>query len=243
MHSDLLSAILPRTIGPAASTTETANKTDAQSDLRMGIVTAVTTRGITVDVGAQSVDAAHLDSYAPALGDPVALMKTQDSWLAIGRVVGPGNSPSLQGPGPSIGPSYLGGGMITVSASASTAGAAVNIPGYDISFWLPANHSALILAGMPWFGSVAASVIQLMLNVVGVGQILQTRRTTISANIANGDLVYGVVVPSSLARSVRVVGQVQFISGSGTANVQGFSVVPGFMVALDLGDTSFTPSV
>lgn len=243
MHSDLIAQILPRVIGPAGSTTEVAARTDAQSDLRMGIVTAVTTRGITVAVGAQSVDASHLDSYAPALGDPVALMKVQDSWLAIGRVVGPGNASDLSGVGPAIGPSYLGGGIITTTRTTSTAAGPVNISGWDIDFWLPPNHSALVIAGLPTFGSVAASVMQFALVAVGIGQISQLRRSTVTGSIAVMETLTGVVMPASAGRAINVVATVQFVSGTGTANVNGFSVNPGYMVALDLGDTSFTAIV
>lgn len=237
--NNLLDLVLPRGIGPSKDTQGTAQKTDAQSDLRMGVVTTVTTRGITVAVGAQTVTAAHLDSYAPAVGDPVALMAVQDSWLAMGRVVGPGNVSDLTGPGPSIGPSLIGGGMVTSTLATSTAAGPVNINGYDISFWLPPNHSALVLAGMPWFGSLAASVVQLTLTVSGT-TITQVRRATVSGNIAAMETLSGVVMPAASGRSIRVIGQVQLISGGGTANVSGFSIMPGFMVVLDLGDTSFT---
>lgn len=242
MQPDLLSQVLPRNVGPSGLTTEASAKTDAQSDLRMGVVTAVTTRGITVDVGAQTISASHLDSYAPAVGDPVALMKVQDSWLAMGRVVGPGNVSDFSNVGPSIGPSFIGGGMVTTSLSASTSAGPVSIPGYDITFYLPANHSALVLAGMPFFGSTAGNVGQMTLVNNGVGNISQLRRSAITGSIAQQELVAGVVVSSPVARTVRVIGQIQFISGTGTVAVQGFTVVPGFMIVLDLGDTSFTPT-
>lgn len=243
MHSDLITAVLPRNIGPAGSTSETASKTDAQSDLRMGIVTAVTTRGITVNIGPEVKDAAHLDSYAPAVGDPVALMKTQDSWLAIGRVVGPGNSTTLEGPGPAVGPSLLGGGIVTTTRSTSTAAGPVNISGWDIDFWLPPNHAALIVTGLPYFGSVAGSVAQFTLVAVGVGQVAQLRRSAISGNIVQMETMTGVVMPSSVGRAINVIAQLQFLSGTGTSNVAGFSVNPGYMFAMDLGDTSFMATV
>lgn len=243
MLSDLLVQALPRNIGPAGNTTEVAGKTDAQSDLRMGVVTAVTTRGITVNVGAQSVDAAHLDSYAPALGDPVALMKTQDSWLAIGRVVGPGNAADLSGVGPAIGPSLLGGGIITTTRTTSTAAGPVNVSGWDIDFWLPPNHAALVVAGFPYFGSIAGSVGQLTLVNVGTGQIAQLRRSAITGNNAQMETLTGVVMPSALGRAINIIAQLQFISGTGTSNVNGFTVNPGYMFAMDLGDTSFTAIV
>jgi len=243
LQPDLLSLALPRTIGPAGSTTEVAGKTDASSDLRMGVVTAVTTRGITVQVGAQTHDAAHLDSYAPAVGDPVALMKFEDSWLALGRTVGPGNASDLSGVGPAIGPSFLGGGIVTTTRTTSTSAGPVNISGWDIDFWLPAGHHALVIAGLPYFGSVAGSVAQMMLNAVGIGQISQMRRTSITGNIASMETITGVVVASDVGRAINVIAQLQFISGSGTVNVNGFSVVPGFMIAMDLGDTSFTAIV
>jgi hypothetical protein len=210
----------------------------------VGTVVAVTSRGVDVAVAAGVVEsAAHLDSYAPALGDSVALGQILDSWIVLGRLVGPGMASDGSAAGPAIGPSFLGGGMVTTSAAASTGGAVVQVPGYDISFWLAANHSALVLAGMPWYGSVAASTIQIMLSAVNITQISQMRRTTITANSATVETLSGVVVPDVVGRLIRVVAQVQLIAGTGTANVQGFSVAPGYMVALDLGDTSFTPVV
>ena len=242
MKADAAQIILPRVVGPSRTVTETAAKTDAQSDMRIGTVVAVTARGIDVAVAAGTVQSAgHLASYAPALGDSVVLIKVNDTWVVLNRIVGPGMATDGSSAASAIGPSFLGGGMVTTTAAGSTAGAAINIPDYDISFWLAANHSALVIAGMPWFGTVAASVIQLMLNYVGVTQISQMRRTTITGSNAVVETLSGVVMPASAGRLVRVVGQVQFISGTGTANVNGFTVAPGYMVALDLGDTSFTP--
>jgi hypothetical protein len=243
MQPDLLSQVFARNIGPASSTTEVASKTDAQSDLRMGVVTAVTTRGITVDVGAQTVDASHLDSYAPAIGDPVALMKVQDSWLAMGRVVGPGNAADLSGVGPAIGPSLLGGGIVTTTRATTTTGGPVNISGWDIDFWLPPNHVALVVAGFPYFGSVAGSLAQFTLVAVGISQLSQLRRTAITGNIAQMETMTGVVMPASSGRAINVVATLQFISGTGSSNVNGFSVNPGYMFAMDLGDTSFMATV
>lgn len=243
MHSDVLAQVLPRVIGPAANTAEVAGRTEAQSDLRMGVVTTVTVRGITVAVGAQSVDAAHIDSYAPAVGDPVALMKVQDSWLALGRVVGPGNVSDISGPGPSIGPSYLGEGMYTTTATVGTAAGPVNIPGYDITFWLPAGHSALILAGIPWFGSLGTTAVKFLLQDVGVGQFTQVSRLTVQANNVYQELVTGVVVAGTVGRKVNVTAQIQLLAGGGTANVLAVATIVGYMIPLDLGDTSFTPKV
>lgn len=241
MHSDLAQT-LPRNIGPSNMAAEVAGKTDAQSDLRMGVVTAVTTRGITVAVGAQSVDASHLDSYAPAIGDPVALMKVQDSWLAMGRVVGPGNASDLTGVGPAIGPSYLGGGIITTSKTTSTSAGPVNVNGWNINFWLPPNHSALVIAGLPFFSTVAASVGQLTLLANG-SQFSQLLRAGVAGNIIQMETLTGVVMPASTGRSINVVAQLKFISGTGSVNVNGAASVVGYMVVLDLGDTSFTAIV
>jgi hypothetical protein len=243
---DLLNTALPRGIGPSKDVQETASKTDAQSSLRMGVVTAVTTRGITVAVGPQTVDAAHLDSYAPAVGDPVALMAVQDTWLALGRVVGPGNPTDNSAAGPGMGPSLIAGGIVTLAGNATlatTTGATVAVPKYSQTYFHPANHVVLAVAGFTWQGSTAATIANFFLSeattAIGYGLF---RRTTGTAAIDQFDTVSG-ILPASLGGTVRrAILQVATQGGGTTTAKEGNGIGRGFLYLMDLGDASFMPT-
>jgi hypothetical protein len=241
MPSDLIAQVLPRIIGPASSTTETAAKTDAQSDLRMGVVTAVTTRGITVQVGAQSIDAAHLDSYAPAVGDPVALMKAQDSWLAMGRVVGPGNPTDFSAGGPAAGPSFLGSTSLTgISAGTlvSTAAGPVDIPKYDTTYFHPSGHVILVLFGVEWVASVTTASATFLVQEVTAPITPGFLRQLAGVTTDRCDIGYA-IVPAAQGGTQRRI-KVQVTATGGTITVKdGIAAGRGFMSLLDLGDQSF----
>jgi hypothetical protein len=247
MQPDLVNVVLPKTIGPGRDTQETASKTDAPSDLRMGVVTAVTARGITVQVGSQSHTAAHLDSYAPAIGDAVALMAVQDSWLAMGRVVGPGNPTDGSAAASAVGPSLLTGGNTTSLGSvtlASTSGGAVNVPRYDRTYFHPENHAVLAIAGFTWLGSTAATVFSFLITETTGGASHGLFRRLTGTTFEQYDVCYGVLPATLGGQNRRVVGQVSVTGGGGSATVKtGNGIGRGFFILMDLGDLSFIPEL
>ena len=238
---DLLNAVLPRNVGPTRDTQETARRTDAQSDLRMGVVTAVTTTGITVQVGAQSIDAAHLDSYAPAVGDAVALMAVQDSWLALGRVVGPGNPTDGSAASSAVGPSLLTGASITgtsAAALASTAGAAVTVSKYDQTYYHPTNHVVLAVMGFDWTASAATAVATFFVRENVSNAQFGFARYVPNNTIDNYHTIFA-VLPASLGGQQRRV-TLEVSASGGTITVKdGISLAQGFLYLMDLGDASF----
>lgn len=241
MTSDLRNFILPRTIGPALSTTETALKTDGQSDLRMGVVTAVTTRGITVAVDARTVDAAHLDSYAPAVGDAVALMAVQDTYIAMGRVVGPGNPTDGTAAAAAVGPSFIGGGSITTTTNAvlaSTAGVATTVPGYDQTYYHPENHVVLAMAGLDWTASATTTATVLFLQELMGPSTVGFHRQLANFTTDLFSVVYGIIPPSLGGTQRRIALQISATGGTVTAK-EGNPAGRGFLLLLDLGDASF----
>jgi hypothetical protein len=238
---NLLDMVLPRGIGPSKDTQGTAQKTDAQSDLRMGIVTDVTTRGITVAVGAQTVSAAHIDSYAPAIGDAVALVAVQDSWLALGRVVGPGNPTDGSAAAAAAGPSLIGGGAVTGISNvslASSAGPATNIPKYDQTYYHPTNHVVMIMAGIDWTASVTTASTVLFLQETTSPTTCGFFRQVAGVTSDLFTIVYGIAPASLGGQQRRITAQVSASGGTITAR-DGNPAGRGFLLLWDLGDASF----
>lgn len=54
--------------------------------LRIGVVTS--TDPLIVDVQGALIQPGHLGTYAPAIGEPVALLRQDQSWLALGNTTG-----------------------------------------------------------------------------------------------------------------------------------------------------------
>jgi hypothetical protein len=238
---NLLDMVLPKGIGPSKDTQGTAQKTEGQSDLRMGIVTAVTTRGITVAVGAQTVTAAHIDSYAPAVGDAVALMAVQDSWLALGRVVGPGNPTDGSAAAAAVGPSFLGATSLTgISAATlvSTAAGPVDVPKYTQSYYHPQNHAVMVVCGVVWTASVTTASATYLIQETTASITPGFFRQVAGVTIDLCHIVYG-IVPAAQGGAQRNV-KLQISATGGTITVKdGISAGRGFMYLLDLGDQSF----
>jgi hypothetical protein len=57
---------------------------------KTGTVTAVTATSLTVLVAGTTVPAAYLSSYSPAVGDLVALIRQDSTWLVLGDLAGVG---------------------------------------------------------------------------------------------------------------------------------------------------------
>lgn len=224
--------------GPTGLTRQTADKTDSPSDLRTGTVTAVTARGIMVAVAGGEINAAHLDSYAPAVGDSVALMKTQDSWLAMGRIVGSGTPTDYTVPGSAAGLSLLDG-MRTLGTStlASSTGSSVTVPKYSLTFYHPPNHQVLIVAFFGWLGTVANDwlIVDLVETTTSTG-ITEWTEQNPSSSFGRDATITG-VAKESLGGAKRTIAMTMArLSGSGTMSVTQNDSRPGYMIALDAGD-------
>lgn len=226
--------------GPSSLTRGTAERTDTPSDLRTGVVSEVSARGITVQVASAPVNAAHLDSYAPAIGDTVALMKTQDTWLCMGRIVGSGTSTNFLAPGSGVGPSVLAG-MRTLGTStlASSTGSAVPVPKYTLTYYHPPGHSVLIMVYFTWICTASADWIIADLTetttATPVGEFVEPQ---VTGNFGRADLWTG-LVKETLGGTKRTVSMTMSrLTGTGTVSVNQNESRPGYMLALDLGDKS-----
>lgn len=226
--------------GPSGLTRQTAEKTDNPSDLRTGAVSAVTSRGIDVQVAGGVITAAHLDSYAPAVGDSVALMKTQDSWLAMGRIVGSGTPTDFSSAGTGVGPSVLAAMRTSgTGALVSSTGSTVFVPKYSIQYFHPVGHSVLILAFFNWNSTNATDwIIADLVEAVsgsGVGELVEAQ---INATFGRANLMTGLVRDTFGGARRQINLNMARLSGSGTTTISQTDSRPGYMIALDLGDKS-----
>lgn len=69
------------------------------SQLRTGLVASATEQNVVVVVGGTSFTAQALDTYSPAEGDLVAVLRQDATWLVLGRIAG-------QGPNEVLNPSF-----------------------------------------------------------------------------------------------------------------------------------------
>jgi hypothetical protein len=226
--------------GPLGLTRQTADKTESQSELRTGVVATVTSRGISVFISGGNIDAAHLDSYSPAVGDTVALMKAQDSWLALGRVVGSGTPTNFASSGSAAGPTILAA-MRTAGTAAlvSSTGSSVFVPKYSLTYFHPVGHEVLIMAAFSWNSTVSTDWILADLTEVvsgtGVGELTEAQ---INPAFGRVHTVYGLVRDTFGGAKRQINLTMARLTGTGTTTVSQFDVRPGYMIALDLGDKS-----
>jgi len=236
-------------VGPRGLTSQASSATDAPTDLRSGIVVAVTSRGIDVDVASgRIVGAAHLASYNPAVGDPVALVRFQDAWLVLDRPVGPGTALDLATPGSGAGTNLLGGTVLsgTGATLASSTGTAVNVPRYRCTYYHPPGHQVLILCGVSWYSSVTADSLWIMLwDAVSGVQASIMDLNQMSNNFFGHFETFGAMLqPATFGgRKVDLYMQVQRAGGTGTSRVDDIAARRGFMIALDMGDGSILATV
>jgi hypothetical protein len=231
--------------GPSRLVTETAGRTDDPSSLRLGVVTQVTSRGITVAIAGGEVAASHLGSYAPAVGDNVAMMQTQDTWLALGRVVGAVTPTDNQVPGSAAGPTLLAGmvtgGNSTLASSASSVD--VVVPKFTLTYFQPANHHVLIMTFFTWFSNNSSDwiIVDVLANGVGVGEFVQPQ---VSSTFGRTDNLLS-VLPASLygGKKITITMTMHRLTGAGTTQISEVPQRPGFMFAFDMGDRNVFPEV
>jgi hypothetical protein len=235
------SLLLPGLTGPRTLTQETAKLTDDPSNLRIGTVTEVTSRGIRVAVANGTVGASHLSSYSPAVGDICAMMQSQDTWVALGRIVGPVTPTDNQSPGTGVGMTILdamvssgGGGTL-----ASSTGSLVTTPKFDVTFFHPPGHVVLVFAGFNWYGNTTGDWIMAQLwettTNTQVGQFVDIQS---SSSFGRADWIFGAALDSFGGAERTYVLKFQRLSGTGTVRMDDSTTNRPFMVAYDLGDTS-----
>lgn len=241
------SLLLPGNIGPSALVQSTTERTEDPSALRLGIVAAVTSRGIDVAVASGLVTAAHLDSYAPAVGDNCALMKTQDSWLAIGRVVGTATPTDFSGQGSGAGLTCLGGGGLAGGGAtlASSTGAVVTVPRYGVTYFHPPGHWVALAFGYSWYSSVANDWLQVKLRDASTSTDLFTIEHVQAGNNFFGNFAtqIAMVPPSFGGTGHSVFSTIQRISGTGTSRIDDSGTRRGYLLAIDIADQSVVPIV
>lgn len=235
------SLLLPGLAGPRALVSETTKKTEDPSALRVGVVTVVTARGITVALANGSVGASHLDSYAPAVGDYCAMMETKDSWIALGRVVGPVTPTDLSAQGTGVGPSVLDAMGLTGTGTtlASSTGSEVTVPRYGVTYYHPPGHWVMLICGYAWYSSVANDWLAVRFKEAATSATIWSNRHIQAGNnfFGNSFTSFAPIPPSYGGAGHSIFMTVQRVSGSGTSRIDD-STDLGFMVALDMGDQS-----
>lgn len=234
--------------GPRGLTQATADALDGLTEIRSGTVTAVTSRGIDIQVAEGLIrSAAHLDSYNPGVGDPVVCAVYRDSWTVLGRPVGPGTATDYATPGTGVGSTILAGCVLTGSGAtlASSTGSQVVVPRYRCTFYHPPNHQVLVLCGVSWYSSVLNDTLWITLwNAVTAAQVNLIDLTQ-AGTIAFGHFeTFGAILaPPAGGGKVDIYMQVQRAGGTGASRVDDATGRRGWMVALDLGDSSVMKTV
>lgn len=231
---------------PRGLTQQTANRTADPSDLRSGTVVAVTPRGVDVQVADGLVaGAAHLGSYAPAVGDPVSLVRFADSWLVLGRPIGPGTATDLLSPSPMMGLSILGGMGLGGGGTtlASSTGAVVAVPKYAAIYYHPPGHWVGLWATYTWYCNTLNDTLQMALKDSVTGQQWSAEHIQAGNVLFSNFATELFAVPPTLSgRRASYTMTVQRISGTGTVRIDDGGTRRGSLLAVDLGDGSFIPT-
>lgn len=227
-------------------TQQTAQAVAAPSNLRMGTVKAVNARGIDVTVANGLISgAAHLPGYNPAVGDPVAMVLFQDSWLVLGRPIGPGTATDNASPGAALGQTLLDGCALKMSGTvlATSTGASATVPRYGVTYYHPPSHWVLIQAAYTWYCTVATDIAQVRVReTVSNTQLLQVEHP--QQGTTSAFATQWALVPPTLGGQARSIGlEVQRFSGTGTSQIEDHATRRGLMLAYDLGSTAIIRTV
>jgi hypothetical protein len=231
------SPVLPYGQQSRSMAEQTAQRTEAPTDLRMGTVTAVTAYGITCSVAGGSVTASHLDSYSPAVGHTVVLQRVLDAWVCLGRPVGSGTAKDGGSAGSGMGLTVLAGVDMTGSgALASSSGSEVPVPGMSLTFYHPAGHPVLLIAGFAWQSTNAADWLITRFRNQGGSVVGEFSEPVVSTSFGRYS-THTVMLPASYGG-----GQRQYylnlirITGTGTTTISRNPANQSYMLALDVGD-------
>lgn len=233
---------------PLQLTSKTAERTGTPSDIRTGTVAAVTSRGIDVTVGSGRVEgAAHLTSYNPAVGDTVTMIYYANSWVVLGRAVGPGTGTDNVTPGTGIGMTLLDGCVLSLTNTdmATSTGAEVTVPRYGVTFYHPTGHWVMIMMTYSWYSSVASDVLTVRLKESISGNTVASI-DHIQAGVGNiGQFsTFALMMPPTLGGAKRSYFlTVQRFSGTGTVRIFDPNTRRGSMLAYDAGDQAIIRTV
>jgi hypothetical protein len=218
---------------------------DRPSDIRTGVVTVVTSRGINVQVGSGLVeDAAHLTSYAPAVGDTVTLILYNDSWVVLGRLLGPGTATDYTAPGTGTAGTLLDGCVLSGGGAvmASSTGSVVTVPRYGVTYYHPPGHWVELRWLYNWFSTSTNDVLIVQLLEAG-GTALQTIETQGGGGVGSTS-EYGLMTPPTLGGAKRSwTMTVQRFAGAGTSRIEDPAVRRGKLLAFDAGDQAIIRTV
>ena len=230
---------------PLLLTQKLAEATGAPSDIRVGTVAAVTSRGIDVALADGLIrDAGHLTSYNPAVGDPVTMISYANSWVVLGRVLGPGTPTDNASPGLGLGLTILDGCVLSGTGNdmALSTGSLVAVPRYGVSFFHPPTHWVMLLFSFSWYSTVAGDVVQVRLVEAG-GTAYSVDNQQVVGGIGNFATMAFMVDPTLGAAARSWSATVQRIGGSGTSRVYDPTARRGSLVAYDLGASSIIRTV
>lgn len=232
--------------GPLGLTAAVGDRTGTPSDIRTGTVSAVTPRGIDVAVADGLIQgAAHLNSYNPAVGDTVAMISYSNSWMILGRAVGPGTATDSATPGTGLGYTLLDAMVLTKSGSvlATSTGTAVTVPRYGVTLFHPPGHWLEIRPTYTWFSTTNGDVMQVQL-----WESLSNAQVEAEEHIqpvgASQFTTTTFVVPPSLGGGRRSYFlKIQRVSGAGNCRLEDHALRRGSMLAFDLGDQAIIRTV
>jgi len=103
-------------------------------DDRMRVGTVASIDPLTVNVQGTLVPAGRLGTYGPVVGEPTALLRQDQTWLALGSTVGSSGS----GRGIALVEYVAATGNLNLNAAAAT------VPGTTINFTVPSPNSILM---------------------------------------------------------------------------------------------------
>jgi hypothetical protein len=234
--------------GPLGLTVQTGQRTADPSDLRLGTVSAVTSRGIDVQVtGGLVLDAAHIDGYNPAVGDTVAMIRYSDAWLVLGRPVGPATATDNATRGTGLGVTLLNGVVLSGGGStiASSTGAVVTVPRYNLNYHHPVGHWVMLWTGYSWYNNAVNDVMFVVFkntvtgNSIGTDELIQAGGATFGHWASAGYMIG----PAEGGKEVKISMTIQRGAGAGTVRIDDAAARRGYLLAIDMGDQSTIATV
>lgn len=219
----------------------------ADNAMRTGKVYAVDGLTVSCLVNGGVVDAGYLSSYAPAVGDTVAISRQDSAWLILGSINGSGGGSGSSGGG-SVAGALLAAKVTNGNTTlASTAGAAVLVTKYSVTFAQASGHTVMVRARFSWGSTADNNWILVNLRagtLVSSPTVGEFVLPATSLSFGRVDMVEGILPASTYGGGTRtVVMTVSRLFGSGTINVVEATARPGYIAAYDMGTSSITQEV